>query len=53
MFPAIGTGAASLVWISQGEVIDFALSALHLGAQGIIQRSEAAFSHGKQADRQP
>ena len=43
MFPGIATGNGSLVWIKNGEVVDFALSALHLEVEGIIGRTESAF----------
>jgi hypothetical protein len=43
MFPTIGTGNGSLVWIKKGQVVDFAMSALHLTPEPIVWKTEAAF----------
>src|SRR4030095_12519482 len=38
MFPAIGTGNGSLVWLRRGQAIGFALSASLLGIDGVTAK---------------
>jgi hypothetical protein len=40
MFPAIGTGNGSLVWLRNGRAIGFALSASHLGVDGVTAKTK-------------
>jgi len=40
MFPAIGTGNGSLVWLINGRAIGFALSASHLGLDGVTAKTK-------------
>jgi len=49
MFPLIALGNGSMVWIKNGEVVDFAMSALHLTPQPIIWKTEAPFGSRDQA----
>jgi hypothetical protein len=46
LFPAIGIGNGSVVWINHGSVVDFALSASHLKRSGVIEKTESLFSAG-------
>ena len=43
MFPAIGTGNGSLVWLRRGQAMGFALSASHLGIDGVIAKIKEIF----------
>src|SRR5215813_13753980 len=49
MFPLIALGNGSLVWVKNGEVVNFAMSALHLTPQPIIWKTEAPFGSRDQA----
>src|SRR5262245_17364670 len=40
MFPAIRTGNGSLVWLRKGQAIGVALSASHLGIDGVISKTK-------------
>ena len=40
MFPAIGTGNGSIVWLRNGQPIGFALSASHLGVDGVRAKTK-------------
>lgn len=43
VFPNIATGNGSVVWIRRGQIVSFAASALGLGPEGILRRTEEVF----------
>ncbi len=43
LFPAIGTGSGSILWIRKGQAAAFALSASHLGIDGVIDKMKEIF----------
>ena len=45
MFPAIGTGNGSLVWLINGRAIGFALSASQLGSEAVTAKTKE-YLHG-------
>jgi hypothetical protein len=40
LFPSIATGDGSVVWMNRGEIVSFAASAVRLGIEGVLQRTE-------------
>ena len=49
VFPAIGVGNGSVVWIHRGKVINFAMSTSQLGADGLLHISQST-SHNLRSD---
>jgi hypothetical protein len=43
LFPNIAMGSGSIIWISSGDILSFAASAMNLELDGIVQRTASVF----------
>ena len=50
MFPAIGSGNGSVVWIHRGKVVNFAMSTSQLGADGLLHISQSKLDNVRSDD---